>query len=55
MGQDDGAAVSWRNIVALQIHVGIIVPVREPEVTIERREDAETMKRPEYVAIPNLG
>ena len=29
--------------------------VRGPEVTIERREDAETMKHPEYVAIPDLG
>jgi hypothetical protein len=32
-----------------------ILTVREPEVTIERREDAEPMKHPEYVAIPNLG
>ena len=32
-----------------------ILTVRGPEVTIERREDAETMKYPEYVAIPNLG
>lgn len=32
-----------------------LLTVREPEVTIERREDACPMKHSEYVAIPNIG
>jgi hypothetical protein len=32
-----------------------LLTVREPSVTIERLSDLETMKHPEYVAIPNRG
>lgn len=35
--------------------VRYLLTVREPEVTLERVGDLETMKHPEYVALPNRG